>query len=157
MSNALLILQFAATWYMVGLIWMVQIVHYPLFDRVDETQFAAFEAAHSRLITPIVGLPMLVELSTAIWMVIVGGPATIPRWIPLVGLVAVILIWLVTALVSVPCHQRLAAGFDGPTHQWLVLSNWLRTLLWSGRGIMLAWVVYSLIGVSPLHQSPASG
>ena len=52
----ILLTNVAATLYMVGLIWCVQIVHYPLFAEVGKDGFAAYEAAHSSLITAVVGL-----------------------------------------------------------------------------------------------------
>ena len=46
---------------MVGIIWLVQIVHYPLFSRVGAAGFAIYSGAHSRLTGLVVGPPMLVE------------------------------------------------------------------------------------------------
>lgn len=132
------VLNLAATWYMVGLIWMVQVVHYPLFDRVGEAQFARYEADHARRITPIVGLPMLLELVTAGSLAFQTLPG-FPRWASLLGLALVVSIWLSTALIQVPCHAKLERGFDAEIHRWLVASNWIRTLLWSVRGVLMSY------------------
>lgn len=51
----------AATLFMVGVIWFVQVVHYPLFPRVGPEKFSLYLEAHSRLTTYVVGSPMLVE------------------------------------------------------------------------------------------------
>ena len=56
----------AATLFMVGLIWFVQIVHYPLFGSVGRGGFAGYSQAHSRLTGFVVGPPMLVEAGTAV-------------------------------------------------------------------------------------------
>ena len=48
-----------ATLFMVGLIWFVQVVHYPLFGSVGREGFAGYSQAHSRLTGFVVGLPML--------------------------------------------------------------------------------------------------
>lgn len=137
-GNLLFLFNLLATWYMVGLIWMVQIVHYPLFDRVGSEAFSRYEADHGRLITPIVGVPMLVELVTAI-LLVVSGSTILPRWASVTGLGLVIAIWLSTAFLQVPCHNRLAHGFDADAYRTLVTTNWIRTLLWSARGLMLAF------------------
>ncbi len=42
----LLAVHLAATAAMTGLIWFVQVVHYPLFDLVGRAQFVGYEAAH---------------------------------------------------------------------------------------------------------------
>ena len=51
----------AATLFMVGVIWFVQVVHHPLFSRVGPEKFSLYSEAHSRLTTYVVGPPMLVE------------------------------------------------------------------------------------------------
>ena len=126
------------TWYMVGLIWMVQIVHYNMFDRVDEEQFRQYEADHNRLITPIVGLLMLIELATAV-LLVVSVPDSFPRWASFMGVGLIALIWLSTLLLQIPCHHQLSNGFDEATYRRLVPSNWIRTILWTVRGGLMAY------------------
>jgi hypothetical protein len=47
---------------MTGLIWFVQVVHYPLFDEVGQAQFTSYEARHTNLTTIVVVVPMFIEL-----------------------------------------------------------------------------------------------
>ena len=42
-----LVLHVAATMFMVGLIWLVQIVHYPLFAHVGADTFLAYHQRHT--------------------------------------------------------------------------------------------------------------
>ncbi len=130
----------AATLYMVGLIWCVQIVHYPLCAQVGTEGFAAYEAAHSRLITLVVGLPMLVELVTAGLLLFFRSPA-IELAETSVGVVLVLVIWLSTISLQVPQHAILSSGFDTTAHQFLVNSNWIRTMAWSVRGALVLWMM----------------
>ncbi|QDV86311.1 hypothetical protein [Planctomycetes bacterium TBK1r] len=143
--NVIFLINLVATWYMVGLIWMVQVVHYKLFDRVGEAEFVKYETDHSTLITPIVGLPMLVEIATA-GMLLAFVPAGIPRWVLVAAFIAVLAIWLSTALIQVPCHNRLTQnGFTQADYQLLVGSNWIRTILWTARGLLLAYFANKLM------------
>ena len=137
-GSAVFVVNLIATWYMVGLIWMVQIVHYNMFDRVGLEQFQQYEADHNRLITPIVGVPMLFELATAV-LLLVAAPDCFPRRAALVGLVLIGLIWLSTVLLQIPCHTQLLSGFDEVTYRRLVNSNWIRTVLWTARGGLMAY------------------
>ena len=135
-SEILLLVNFVCTLYLLGLIWTVQRVHYKLFDRVGTSEFIAYESEHVRLITPIVAPVMVVELVTAallVWRV----PAGLSSNLLVLGLVAVVLIWLSTFLIQVPCHTRLSQGFDAAAYQRLVQSNWIRTCLWTGRAVLL--------------------
>ncbi|MEM9828767.1 MAG: hypothetical protein AAF958_19430 [Planctomycetota bacterium] len=143
-SNGCFILNCIATWYMVGLIWMVQVVHYNLMDRVGTEGFATYETEHSRLITPIVAIPMLIELLTAavlLWQRPTGFPLA-AAW---VGFGCVILLWLSTAFLQVPYHGQLTQGFSQSAYEGLVRTNWIRTVLWSFRGAMLAYFLYQVL------------
>ena len=135
----ILLTNVAATLYLVGLIWCVQVVHYPLFSQVGKEGFAAYEAAHSSLITPVVGLPMLIELATAGLLLFFRSPA-IQLSEAIIGILLVAVVWLSTMFLQVPQHNVLSAGFDATAHQFLVSSNWLRTVAWSLRGALALWM-----------------
>lgn len=62
----ILLTQVFATLFMVGLIWFVQIVHYPLYANVGREQFPEYETLHNQLTTRVVGPVMLVEMATAV-------------------------------------------------------------------------------------------
>ncbi|MEM0925399.1 MAG: hypothetical protein AAGJ83_05125 [Planctomycetota bacterium] len=143
-SHWTLLINLVSTWYLVGLIWMVQVVHYNLFDRVGESGFVRYETDHSALITPIVGPPMLIELGTAI-LLVVACPAGVSRFAMIAGLASVILIWLSTAFIQVPCHARLSDGFNPRDYQLLVGTNWIRTILWTFRGLLMLYVTATLL------------
>jgi hypothetical protein len=136
----LLLAHAAATLAMAGLIWFVQVVHYPLMARVDAAGFAGYERSHARRTTWVVAPLMLVEAGLAL-LFVVRPPANVPvaqAWIG-VGLVA--LLWASTAALQVPLHHRLARGFDQEAHRRLVASNWIRTAAWSVRGALaLLWL-----------------
>ena len=69
MLKFILLTQFASTLFMVGLIWFVQIVHYPLFAGVGADQFSQYEQQHQQLTTYVVMPVMLLELATAIALI----------------------------------------------------------------------------------------
>ena len=135
----LLLAHLAATLFMVGLIWFVQIVHYPLFARVGEEGFQLYSEAHSRLTSYVVGPPMLLEAETALLLVI-RRPEGVPLYLALAGLTLVAVIWLSTALLQVPRHTALGSGFDRSAWRGLVGTNWIRTAAWSVRGFVVLWM-----------------
>lgn len=135
----------AATLLMTGVIWLVQIVHYPLFAGVGAAGFAAYEASHSQRITYIVAPLMLLELFTACLLVL-QFPAGHMRGLSIAGLGLVILIWLTTFFLSVPQHQVLSLGFDEAAHRTLVSTNWIRTVAWSLRSGLLMYLLSKQMG-----------
>lgn len=135
---AVFLVHLGATLFMTGLIWFVQIVHYPLMKAVGRTEFEAYEQRHQRLTSLVVGPAMLLELGTAAWLVL-DPPAGVSFGAALAGLAMVGAIWLSTALVQVPLHRRLESGYDAAVIGRLSRSNWLRTLLWTARSVM--WLV----------------
>lgn len=124
-----LILNVSCSGLMAGVIWVVQLVHYPLFVHVAEADWREFHRQHTRRITWIVAPAMLGELLASIWLVVLQ-PGSVLAW---VGLSLVLALFAVTALVQVPLHDRLSRGRDAVVIARLVRSNWLRTTLWSAR------------------------
>ena len=132
----LFLVHLCATWALVGLIWTVQVVHYPLFDRAERAGFPAFHASHSRRISWIVLPLMLAELATG--MALALAPPFAPAAFRL-GALALAGIWVSTFALQVPQHRRLARGFQSGAHATLVRTNWIRTALWTTRGGLLLW------------------
>ena len=129
---------------MFGVIWIVQLVHYPLFAGVGSDGFVAYEAAHQARITWIVFPAMVLELGTAaalVWL----RPDVVPLWMVWVGLGLVGVVWLSTAFVQVPLHTDLSAGFDGDVHTRLVTTNWIRTAAWTLRAGLVLWMTALLM------------
>lgn len=127
----------ASTIFMLGLIWFVQIVHYPLYSRVGRAEFAQYERNHTAITGMVVIPPMLIEVGTLalLW-------AARPEGVSLVmlttGTIPLVVIWASTFFLQVPCHEILSHGFDESAYQRLVTSNWIRT--W-GLSFRAAWVL----------------
>ena len=141
-TKLVLLTHAAATLFLVGLIWMVQVVHYPLFNMADRANFSAFEAAHSNRISLIVGPTMLLEIVTAGWLLL-ARPDGIPVWTLWAGAALVGAVWFVTGFLSVPQHAILSAGFDQRAYRTLVDTNWIRTIAWTLRGALVLWMLYT--------------
>ena len=145
MSNLILVANLVSTSYMVGLIWMVQVVHYPLFAKVGTEHYESYQISHQSLTTLVVGPPMLVELLTAVLM-IWYRPAIVPIWSIYVALGLLVIVWASTAFLQVPCHEKLTSGFDASVHSRLVVSNWIRTVAWTVRAALLTWMLMRVLG-----------
>ena len=139
--TAVLLLHVLATLTMLGVIWTVQIVHYPLFAHTGPDEWPIFKSEHERRITWVVGPTMVAELVTAIALVFVPT-AGIPAALPLLGVALVGVIWASTAFVQVPLHAALDRGFDAAVHRRLVQTNWIRTIAWTLR----AAIVMTMLG-----------
>ena len=132
--TTLLLLHAASTLAMTGLIWFVQLVHYPLFPHAASGDFSDFARDHQRRTGWVVVPLMLTEATTATLLLVSPG-SSIAVW---VGWGLLVSIWISTALVQVPLHGRLANGFDPRAARRLVSTNWWRTLAWTVRaGIAL--------------------
>jgi len=127
----------AATLYMVGLIWFVQLVHYPLMAKVGAECFVAYQKLHTKWTTLAVGPAMLAEATTAGALLFIANAVGYPAALAWAGFALVLGVWVSTAALQVPCHRALERGFDARVHRQLVLSNWLRTLAWSARGVLV--------------------
>ena len=131
--SSMLVAHAALTWAMTGLIWTIQLVHYPLFAGVRGDLFPAWHRRHTLRITLLAAPGMLGEALTA-GLLLLGGcrePAFL--W----SLPLLVVIFASTFLVQVPLHGRMAAGWDPEAHAALVRTNWWRTVAWSVRAVLV--------------------
>jgi hypothetical protein len=124
--------QLLATAFMTGVIWFVQLVHYPLMEGWPHDTFGVWETRHRDKTGLVVVPPMLTEGVVAL-MLLARRPRGVAAWMVWMGAAALGGIWASTFLLQVPCHVRLSMGWDAATHARLVQTNWIRTILWSVR------------------------
>jgi hypothetical protein len=138
-------LQLLSCLMMTGVIWLVQLVHYPLFAGVGAEGFVEYERLHTLRIGWLVMPLMLLELGTAIWL-LQWQPVGIPPSLLWVALALLGVVWLNTMLQAVPLHGKLSQGFDLESIQQLVRINWIRTVAWTLRSGILVGMVWRLMG-----------
>lgn len=129
---------------MTGVIWTVQVVHYPLLAAVGLDQARSVAIRHQRLMSWVVGPPMLAEGVATLWL-LVDRPDSVARWLPWLSAVLLAVVLASTALVSVPLHAQMASAPTPATGHRLVVTNWPRTALWTMRlaagALMLGMIV----------------
>ena len=96
-ATALLTTHLFATAAMVGLIWFVQVVHYPLFARVGPDGFTTYETEHQRRTSWVVGPFMAVE-GVAALVVAATLRDEVGLVLPLLGLFLLLVIHASTVL-----------------------------------------------------------
>ncbi len=141
MHVPLLLTHAAATLYMTGLIWFVQLSHYPLIAKVGAGDLPAWQADNLARTTWAVGPAMLVELAT-VALLVFARPAGVSAAAAWAGAGLLALIWLSTAVLQVPLHQAILDSSEPALAvERLVRSNWIRTVLWSARGLLALGLV----------------
>ena len=134
--SSILLIQILATAMMTGIIWFVQIVHYPLFTKIPKEGFTRYEQAHTVRTGWVVAPLMVLELGTALLLLFYRPLSTSPIYLAALG--CLILIWLSTFLVQVPLHGVLEKQSNHRAMLLLDRTNWIRTILWSLRLGLLA-------------------
>jgi len=146
-THLLLLIHFAATWFMVGIIWFVQLVHYPLFDHLAGDVAASYAYEHQRRTGWVVGPAMLVEMASAVLLGLFRPPGV---GLPLIvaGLALLAIVWGSTFFVQIPIHAKLLEGYDARLQRRLVVTNWIRTAAWTARGALALEMIR--VGLGPL-------
>jgi hypothetical protein len=124
------------TFALVGLIWFVQVVHYPMMASFDRQNFAAHEKEHCDRTGWVVVPLMLGEIFTFALLLLEGLRS---NTFLLSGLLLGV-IWASTFFLQVPLHRALLQGWNAEAHRQLVTTNWIRTAAWTGRGVLLGWL-----------------
>lgn len=142
-SRTLLVIHLAATLFMVGLIWTIHYVHYPLFANVGESTYASFQASHVERIGKLLFVPWLTEGITLIGVLalaFLGGHKAL-RVPAVINGAAMAVVLVISGFWSAPAHGKLADGFDASVHDQLMTANLIRTLAWTVCGVCAVWLV----------------
>ena len=67
--SLVLILHIFGTFFLTGLIWVIQLVHYPAFRFVESSAFINFERLHTQRISLIVIPLMFTELLSGVYLI----------------------------------------------------------------------------------------
>lgn len=137
----LVIAHVAATLFMVGLIWTIHVVHYPLFAEVGASNYVEYQAAHVERIGALLVFPWLLEGLTLLGVLALAVERRDLRIPALVGAVAMAAVLVISGFWSAPAHGELADGFDAAVHDRLMAANLVRTLAWSICGASALWVM----------------
>lgn len=131
----------AATLLLTGLIWTVQLVHYPLFAQVAPEQWSRYHRSHSTRIGWLVLPLMAIEALAAALLLARAWRSGAAATLETLGVALVVVHVASTAFLQVPLHARLARGFERAAIERLVATNWVRTIAWSVR----AWIALELL------------
>lgn len=138
MMNLVFTINLATSLFLTGLIWMVQCVHYPMFHRLNKTDFTEHIHFHKKAISFLVVPVMTLELTTSAWL---AWSASTHTQLHITAFCLVIMIWLVTFFIQVPLHNKLSRGRDTRAIKRLVTSNWIRTILWTFKAILSLYIM----------------
>ena len=124
---------------MTGIIWLIQLVHYPMFHRLEKTDYAEHMKFHGQTISYLVAPIMVVELISGFIMQVRGDDYDYSWEFRILLLVLVLIIWMSTFYVQIPAHQKLKRGYNKSIVNKLIRTNWLRTGLWTLKSIILSF------------------
>jgi hypothetical protein len=111
-----------------GLIWTIQLVHYPLFALIGAREWPHYEAEHQRRITRLVAPLMLANVGLA--LAVLAEDASASR---VLNASLAIGIFIATGLLLGPMHRRLETHASTAAIRLLVRANWARTAAWTAQ------------------------
>jgi len=133
--NVILITHIFSTLFMCGLVWFVQIVHYPLFKGVPLEDFPAYQKRN--FVTGFVTVPvMITELFSGLWILCNDYSNLF-----LINMILLAVIWGSTFVFQVPTHLALVKIPSQELFNKLIHTNWIRTICWSLRSSLLGYLL----------------
>ena len=127
MTEHLATLRLAIDTGMLVLFWLVQLVIYPAFAVIEDESFKSWHHHYMYTISIIV-VPLISAQAICTTLATVSAP----NMANIICVLAMLVAWVVTFTVSVPCHHRLQEHGNRPDLvRRIVQSNWIRTAAWS--------------------------
>ena len=137
-GTAVLRANLAATLFLTGLVWELQVVQFPLMLRAGGLDFPSYVKHQRSRNTLLMAPAMLIELITGLWLL---ADPHLPHRDVLHAALLIGIIWVVTFASIVPLHSKLIRGYDQSAVSPLIRHNWIRTVCWTLRSAILLWVV----------------
>lgn len=125
------------TFGLVILIWIIQLVHYPSFVYYDNFDFHKAMLHHQRWIS-VITMPLMIS-EMALTLLFFFKYQNLNS---LVCVISIFVIWTSTFFVQVPLHKKISHNKDLGLIKKLVVSNWVRTIAWSFKFIVLAYQLF---------------
>ena len=130
--HQIFLIQLVVSAFMTGFVWFAQIVHYPLLLKIGPESFGEYQK-ENLIRSAGVAIPiMCIEGITAFSLVYLLSSS-----VSILNLSLLILIWISTATLQAPRHLSLQKEFDKESIGTLIRLNWIRTVLWTGRTVLL--------------------
>lgn len=144
--HLLLLLNLVLAAMLCGLIWLVQLVHYPGFLLIGAEESPEYQKHHTRSISRVVVPLMLAELLFAGWLLFKPFSFNILSYLNYAAFGCLAIIWLTTFGFAVPLHNRFSKeGYKPEDIRKLIRVNWLRTIGWTLRLLLIFGMVYLYI------------
>lgn len=93
-----------------------------------------FHSQHTLAMSFIVGPVMIIELAAGAWLIMHKAD-----FFSMTHILCVTALWALTFLVSVPLHNKLAAGYDPQVIKSLITTNWPRTVIWTFKALLTSF------------------
>jgi len=124
--------------YLTGLIWTIQLVHYPSFNYISNDKQIKFHHFHQKMMGILAGPAMLIELiSTTLYCLEFKATKGLD-WTMIASMILVTITFFSTFFIQVPIHQKLIENnlTNKALIKKLVQTNWIRTLSWTLKAII---------------------
>ena len=135
-STIILISNLVLSAFLTGLIWVIQVVHYPLFLRIEPDEFRAYEQSHQKRISMIVAPVMIVDIILSLLLVFTNYMENAQAYI-IVAFALNLAVFASTLFIFSPIHQKLGNQYDNALIKKLISLNLMRTAMWTARTILL--------------------
>ena len=131
------------TFILTGLIWTIQMVHYPLFAFLNDEQVPEAMAFHQKHISFLVVPLMLFEIFSGVGL-------AIAQWHTLayfhgLNLMLLAIIWIHTFSLMLPFHQRMSNIKDLGLLKTTLRHHWIRTIAWTIKSVLWGGVLWHLM------------
>lgn len=141
LSWIIFIIQLVSSFMMIGIVWLQQLIGYPLFLLVPRESFRDYHRVHLNRSQLFIGPLMLVEAVSAGLLLIWPIPQ-VSYYLYLINFLLVAAIWIETFLMLVPVHTRLNEVHSPEAISRLIRLNQIRAATWTMHGLILIAILY---------------
>ncbi len=139
----ILFIHACVTFLLTGLIWVIQLVHYPMFQFLGPQTYSRAMTFHQHRISILVVPLMLFELLSGVYLAHTQW-ASLARFHG-INIALIVIIWVHTFGIMVPFHKRISIQPNQSLLQKTLRHHWIRTFAWTIKSMLWASVLWHLL------------
>lgn len=144
METIFLLFNLISTLLIAGILWFVQLVHYPLFNEMPAKNMVNYGYYHMQKISGIINLLFIIDFITIVFLLLLVN-SDLSATLMLINISIFLFIVILTRITFLPIYQQISKNPNSILITKLINLNWIRTLVWSLKVIFMLIIFFEIL------------
>lgn len=144
METIFLLLNLISTLLIAGVLWFIQLVHFPLINEMPAKNMVNNGYYHMQKILGIINLLFIIDFITIVFLLLLVN-SDLSATLMLINILIFLFTVILTRITFLPIHQNLSKNPNSFLISKLINLNWIRTLVWSLKVLFMLIIFFEVL------------